>query len=74
MFMVKHIRQKIASFESIKTTSRVNVIKYHTLGTLLPELYFERLIYDFQPLAILKERSIIDVSRVLNTPLSLVDY
>ena len=45
--MVKHIRQKIASFESIKTTSRVNVIKYHTLDTLLPELYYERLIYDF---------------------------
>ena len=74
MFIVKHLRQKIASFESVKTTSRVNVIKYHTLDTLLPEWYFERLIFDFQPLAILKERSIIDVSRVLNTYYRVLDY
>ena len=47
MFIVKHLRQKIASFESVKTTSRVNVINYHTLDTLLPEWYFERLIFDF---------------------------
>ena len=48
----------MASFESIKTTSWVKVVKYHTLDTLLSETYFEpcqtfkmgfflKLFYDF---------------------------
>ena len=31
---MKHIRQKIASFESTKTTSGVKLVKIHTLDTL----------------------------------------